>query len=563
MKYAYACSLLIFFVVCAHAATIYPKTFTVKPGFNGEHILKEDLLPGDVLRVTFNAEKCYELKSCDVDDAQKLGWQKNDCTFTLLIKESFDREKMLKSRFYGTMVKTCGDGGSGKKEEVLLDWDLIGKFSVYGDCEGADHDNGRTPKAAMVSGGKTGDLDRAGEAEYKEERTGNTIRKWFKGTFEGKYTGLYTYLLTVDPPAKAPKQLKVEDKPCPDDNKVQVKFVYFGCTDDGGIAAKLEKDLITINNFAPATEVEELQKKLDDAKAALEAAQAAEEQAKTESENADKEAAEKQAAYDKALGDNEDVKKAQDALQEAKDKLKEAQDDLAEAEKKVVSRQNQLDSFVARKDEIIETVGEETYQLNLESRQRQLEEAKEDVKTEQEEVAYREGRVQRREEQLKRAIEANIEALRPFKEAAEAAKAAATEAKTAYENAQKATEEAQKAVDDAQKALDDAIAKGNAELLAFWQQWYNGTLVHEEGHRRIAYFYADKITEWMNTFQAWGWSPEEKRAAQLGKEHFKVVLNAYIAKTLKEHEDFQKHYDSPQGSDHGEKQDQWDWGQLK
>ena len=559
MKYALACSLLIFFVVCTNAATIYPKTFEVEPGFNGEHILKEDLLPGDVLKVTFTAKKCYALKSCDVDDAQKLGWQKNGCTFTLVIKESFDKENMLKSRFYGKMVKTCGEGGTGG-EEVLLDWDLIGKFSVYGDCEGADHDNGRTPPAAMETGGKTGDHDRAGEAEYKEDAN----KKWFKGTFGGKYTGQYSYLLTVDAPARNPKQLKVEDKPCPTDSKVEVKYVYFGCKDDGGIAAKLEKDLITINNYVPAAAMEALKKALDDAKAALEAAKAAEEQAKQESENADEEAAEKQAAYEEALSENEAVKKAQDRVAKAQERLNKANKDLADAKSRVESLKKQLADFVDLKDEFIKDFGVETYELNVANREKSIADAEEDVIDEQGDVEFAERSLERAEEALQRAIENNLDELGPLKEAAEAASAVAEAAKAAYENAKKATADAQKKVDEAQKALDEAMANDeNAERLAFWQQWYDGTMVHELGHRRIAYFYADKITDWMNTFQAWGWSPEEKRAAQLGKEHFKVVLNAYIVKTLKEHEDFQVHYDSPQGSDHGEKQDEWDWGQLQ
>ncbi len=543
-------------------AATYAKTFTVGPGHNGEHYIKTNAKVGDVLEVTVVPVECYEMKSCEVDDGAKLGWQsKGNCTWSLTVTDEMETAKDLKARFYGTLKRICGEGESGGAPEDIP-WDLTGKFTVFGECEGADHDNGRSPPAGLVTGGKTGDFARNGEAQIVQEG----LSYWATGTFGG-YPGHYVYLLTVDETAKKPVQLgEVEEKGCPDNENVKVKFVYFGCDDSAGIGAKLETDLIEINRYAPAQAIDDLVDALAQAKAALEAAKLAEAQAKTAAEAAAAKAEKAQQDYEQQLGEQSEVKAAQDRLAKAQARLDKAQDKLDDANNELQGRQGRLDEHVANKDNIVKQFGEDFYNSTLISLQDLVDKSVKKVAQRQGSVDAERPGVERAQRALKSAIEKVKELVEPARQAAEVAKTEAQEKQQAYADAQAATVAAQDAVDAAQKKLDDAkadISDEHADLLAKWEALYPGILEHEEGHRTIAYFYADKITEWMNTFRAWGWAVEEERARQLGAEHFEAVLTAYINNTLQEHEQFQKHYDSKQGTNHGFDQKDWDWSQLK
>lgn len=558
-------ALLLCSVVGLQAET-YTKTYIVGPGHNGTHWIQSNTKVGDILIVNFEPEECYEMVSCDVDDGAKLGWMPNGpCSFKLTVTDEMEKEKTLKTRFYGQLKRTgCDDSGSeGSDEEELYDWDLTGLFSVYGECEGADHDNGRSPPAGLVSGGKTGDLKREGEAEFAQE--GDDY--WFNGTFDG-YIGIYNWdSMFVEAPADSPIQLgDAEEKPCPDNDDVTVTYVYFGCDDSGGIGAKISRDLITINIYTPAVETDALRNALLAAKQALAEAQAAEEQAKQAAAAAAAEAEQKQKEYEEKLDEDPSIAAARRRLAKAKARLDAAQSELKAAQKTLESRERIVEDHKANKDDFIKEKSEQLYNVFLQNYERNVELAKENVAKKQAEVDKQQSKVNEAEADLQRAIDSADEAIKGARDAAAAAAAAAKEAQETYAAAQQATKEAEQAVAEAEAALNEALDKLEFEerdLLEKWQVIYAGTLEHELGHRRIAYFYLDKITDYLNTFRAWGWAPEEERAAALGQAHFHAVLNAYIKSTVDEHDAFQDTYDSPGGSNHGVDQDQWDWGRLQ
>jgi hypothetical protein len=138
------------------------------------------------------------------------------------------------------------------------------------------------------------------------------------------------------------------------------------------------------------------------------------------------------------------------------------------------------------------------------------------------------------------------------------ANAARKKTEAAYAAARKATADAKAAFTAANKK-----AKAQEAIDAAWTVNYAGTLVHEEGHRRICYFYADKLTDMLNHLRAWGYAPTKERAEELGFDRFRVAYRKEVTKILAQDIAMQAAYDAPDGSDHGQKQEKWNWSRLK
>jgi len=108
---------------------------------------------------------------------------------------------------------------------------------------------------------------------------------------------------------------------------------------------------------------------------------------------------------------------------------------------------------------------------------------------------------------------------------------------------------------------EDKAAEADA-LDASWKQVRDGTLLHENGHRRICYHYTDKLTDMLNHLRAWGYAPKEERAAELGKKKYQDEWVDRVGAIQKEAREMQALYDSPAGTNHGQNQGNWNWGQL-
>jgi len=108
---------------------------------------------------------------------------------------------------------------------------------------------------------------------------------------------------------------------------------------------------------------------------------------------------------------------------------------------------------------------------------------------------------------------------------------------------------------------EDKAAEADA-LDASWKQVRDGTLLHENGHRRICYHYTDKLTDMLNHLRAWGYAPKEERARELGEIHYRKEWTIRVRAIQDEEDDKQALYDSPAGTNHGQNQGNWNWNQL-
>lgn len=92
---------------------------------------------------------------------------------------------------------------------------------------------------------------------------------------------------------------------------------------------------------------------------------------------------------------------------------------------------------------------------------------------------------------------------------------------------------------------------------AAWAGVRAGTLVHEEGHRRICHEATDALTEALNQVVARGWAPTEARARTLARIRFSKCWNDAVIGVQRAHRERQAAYEK--ATSHGQTQDQWAW----
>jgi hypothetical protein len=529
------------------------RTYTVKPGSNGVALITDVAKPDDTLVVNFQAAKGYILVSAECEDSAHLGWKKiADFTFRLTVAKNLAENEIHKAKFLGKIKPVPpenggkGGGGGGKGDavkEALLDWDMIGAFKILSAHEGVGDDLGRTPPAALESSkpGKDKPPVMAGEAVYNE-KTGQFDGSFKEGT--DSFTGQYLSTpAVVDPKTATPEQLgAAEEKPCPDGDKVKVQYVYFGCTTAGKIGGMAVPDVIQINAYNPKPSGAELRKIADQKKAELDKASAAEAAAMKKNDDALAAIGQAELELEKAVSNSAAIKSAQNAVEDAQKKLA-----------AVLKTKEAIDKEWAAVQQLVKDNKLSTTSKRYTDAQALAAAAPGYVAQAQKALDTANANLAKAREQAK-----NDPAVKAAQKKLDDANAARKKTEAAYEAARKATTAADAAFEAADKK-----ATAQEDIEKDWAKSYAGVLVHEQGHRRICYFYADKLTDMLNHLRAWGYAPTKERAAVLGSKQFLKAWNREVDKIRKQDIAMQQAYDAPDGSDHGQKQEQWDWSRLK
>jgi hypothetical protein len=500
-------------LISSAGAETFSKTVIVRPGDNGTLSITNRAAVKDTVTIAFKAKDGYELVSADVDDPDKLGWKPaGDFSFSLTVSDELKRNVNLTARFYGQLRKKPAEAGAGKgpkkkdeEDKELYDWNLQGVFKVLGSHEGTGVDEGRSPPGNLESKKPGGDPVPTEEARYDPET------KQFIGSFrvpdekERTFTGLYkSYPAVADPATRVPEQLgEPELRPCPEGDDTKVHFVYFGAEDAGGIGGMAKPDIIAINSFTANPTAAEAQVDADAKTAARKELQTAKDKAQAEKIAADKVVEAAEATLQAALVKVPSVKAAQKRVDSILEKLK-----TATGQQK------------------------ENLEKNLEDAKKKLNKALQDAAEKKDVIAAQ--------------------------AALDDAKATAT---TADQTLALATKTLQNAIEAEKQAVE--LAEQQADLEEGWTQVYNGTKIHEEGHRRICYFYADKLTEMLKKLRTWGYAPTVERAKSLGALKFEKERNERVLAILEADRAMQRLYDSKDGTDHGINQEKWNWDILK
>jgi hypothetical protein len=496
-------------LISTASAETFAKTVLVRPGDNGTLSITTRAAVKDTLTITFKAKDGYELVSADVDDPDKLGWKPaGGFSFSLTVSGELKRNVNLTAKFFGKLKKKPADAGNGsgkkeKKDDELLDWNLEGRFKVLGSHEGTGVDEGRAPPGSLESKKPGGDAVPTEEATY-DPKTGQ-----FVGSFEGDngrtFTGLYkSYPALADLTTRTAKQLgDPELRPCPEGDDTKVHFVYFGAEDAGGIGGMAKPDIIAINSFTANPTAAQAQADADAKIAARQEAQAAKDVAQAAKIAADKAVEAAEATLNAAIANIPAVEAA---------------------EKQVALILEKLKTATGKQKELL--------QKNLEKAKERLDKALQAAAKNKDVIAAQ--------------------------AALDAAKADATAKEQTLAQASKALQDAIKAE---QQAVE--LAEQQADLEEQWKHVYDGTLIHELGHRRICYFYADKLTEMLKKLRTWGYAPEVARAKSLGQLKFLEERNRRVLAIQDADRAMQELYDSKDGTDHGITQENWNWDRLK
>ncbi len=111
--------------------------------------------------------------------------------------------------------------------------------------------------------------------------------------------------------------------------------------------------------------------------------------------------------------------------------------------------------------------------------------------------------------------------------------------------AEEAVSEAEGNLSSAHKKLVDPRKKIQ-ELEALLDRYFDsipGLVAHEFEHRAICYYFADKLTDMLNTLRAWGYAPDKDNAERLGKSHHRQVWREKVTTIQKEDIAMQKKFD--------------------
>ncbi len=562
------------FCAVGHAATISESVGLVPGSFNLNFGKLQSVQNSDNIVITFYAKSGYELVKSGVSDISDLGWKQKGNTFSVAVgaNKPLAKGSINKTIFLGKLRSIAGGGNNGDK---LLDWDATIAFKVLDDHEGAGRDQLRDPVGAMTTDKPSPAPVQTMLATYHEEiKASNgttTTTRWFTSTLvkpDPAALGHYEGEISADQKtlAKAAKKLgPTEDQPCPDGDKVQVKFVYLGF--DGKIAGLVEPDSITMSKYTGDELIIPAATALAAANEVYSQALAAEKEAKAKVSLAEVDEAKKRKIYNDLVGVDPKVKKAQAEYDAAYAALEKAilNPQLEITQAALTNAEAELAAWKKGKDKTVEQFGMAlyesqfaVYQVRVTMRQAQLASLKQIITDAQKLSDLKEKALAAAKVEAEKKNAAILAAKAALDVASAAAKAALAE----HMKSVKDTAAAKTKVNAAQMALDNAI-KEQKVILQLWAKTYAETLLHEFGHRRIAYFYADKITAMMNGVRFFGYAPTEIRAQVLAKDLYAKEKVMMFKETIASCEEFQVSYDSLAGSDHGKKQSQWDWGKLK
>jgi len=520
-------------------ATEYPKPFTVGPGDNGRQWIQKGLKVGDVMIVTFAAKPPYKLVSAYVTSSSGAAWTQTGFTFKLIITKDIDTRSTLEAHWNGEL-SLDGPGGVGqvKVKPKPITWDLTGLYTVLGDHEGAGDDLGRDPIGSLKSDKPNAGKPpvEAGKATYDE-----ATKSWV-GTFtepdapKQTFTGQYeSGTAKVDPKTATPFALGTETKDCPDCGKVKVIFCYYGCTASGGFGGRAIPDIITINTYSSEPELTNQKVLLEKRKMEREAAAAKVKEIEAQIKKLTDELAKAQADLNNAIDAFVKNAAAVKAAQAAVDK---ANAEVAGRQTAVQNAKVRLDKALAKGNQTIIGQAQKVYNHALSA-----------LTISQNHLADAEKKLAAAQNKAREAAnkDPNIIKLQKI-----------IVAKTA---------ERQK-LDDvlskAQTALNAAIAAEAkvVDHITFLEdletQWKNGTkglIAHEEEHRAICYFYADKLTTMLNALRAWGYAQKLGRAQTIGRKRFAFVWKEKARAIQDENDAKQTLFDTL--TNHGEHPEDW------
>ena len=476
----------------------------VGPGKNPEVTITEQAEVGDQVYIIFIAKKGWHFtKKTEVNDSEKLGWRgygKSGHGFQVVVRDDLAIKVFHTAQFIGEMAPDANAGAGAAK---VFPWDINGKFKLLYEHEGVGSDFKRTKPGTLKSEKPTAPPIDSGVATFDK-----VAKNRFIGTFQNCNIGGHTgnpvahegTATSIDLHGKGDDHQTID---CPEGDKVKVIKVYFGVDDAGKIGGLSDPnpDTIEINTFSVAAE-------LAKAEADLAAAVIAKKKADADVVSAKK-------AVDKAT---DDVTKRTNDVNAAIAKLvNTAQRDVDARQKTVAIAQAAETAAKAAFDKVVAD-GAPQSSARYRLAQQVYDQAK----------AMRLAADKALADAMTRLATAKANAEKnPAVIAARAALEAANLAKTAAEKELTAKEAVATAASKAMDAASDLVDEYRDQQKK-WAQVRAGTLIHEDGHRRILHAHIDKMTTMLNTLRVWGYAPKEARAKAIAEAKFKLVRAEHI-----------------------------------
>ena len=525
---------LVLFAASAHGAQIGDlKGVEVGPGTNNEVTITEQAEAQDQLFISFRAKAGWHFTTkTDCNDSANLGWKRyHDHAFQVVLRDDLAIKTFHTARFNGKMAPDDKAGPGTGSIKPDYPWDIDGKFKLLYDHEGVGSDFKRTKPGSLVSKKPEAPATDSGVATVNDE-TGQ-----FVGSFGG-YVGQHLGDVAAHPGTA--KSIDLQEKgdnheiiDCPDGDKVKVIKVYLGVDDAGKIGGlpNPDPDTIQINSFSVDAELAQAQTKLATATTAKDLADAAVTKLKAEIATAETEVARLKATVEAAIVKvvatlQRDVTAKEAALNRALAAEKKAKDDFDQIVKNGAPP-NSARYRKAKTDYDNAVIARSTAQTQLDNAKKKLATARVAAETDAKVVAARE---------------------------------ALTAAETALHTKQTALIAAEATALTAAKAVSDALAevKKYQRQQADWITVRDGTLIHENGHRRILGAHIDKMTTMLNTLRVWGYALKEARAKSIAEIEFKKIRTQHVLTIRQMNLEMQGEGTGYDGvTKHGIEQDKW------
>jgi hypothetical protein len=459
----------------------------VGPGKNPEVTITERAEVGDQVYIGFIPKKGWHFtKKTVVNDTAKLGWQsfgKLGHSFQVVVREDHTIKVFHVAQFIGEMAPDANAGAGAAK---VFPWDINGKFKLLYEHEGVGSDFKRTKPGTLKSEKPTAPPIDTGVATF------NKAMNKFVGSSPRGLIGRHTGDVAAH--VGTAKSIDLQDKGdnhetinCPEGDSTKVIKVYLGVDDAGKIGGLPDPnpDTIEINTFSVAAEL-----------------------AKAEADLAAAVIAKKKA--------DADVATAEKAVEKANDDVNKRTKDVDAAIAKVASFAQKAFDNAVEDEKRAERDFDKVKDAPINSSRYKLAKARYDlaVTTRGAAKAALDKAVANAEENPK------VIAARAALAVAETAKAAAEKELTAKKTAATA---AKKVMDDASDLVDEYVDQQQR-----WVHIRAGTLIHENGHRRILHAHIDKMTTMLNKLRVWGYAPKEARAKVIAEIEFKKFRDKHV-----------------------------------
>lgn len=416
-----------------------------------------------------------------------------------MVREDLAIKVFHVAQFIGEMTPDANAGAGAAK---VFPWDINGEYKLLFKHEGVGSDFKRKTPGTLKSEKPAAPPVDSGVATF-DEATNKFIGSSPRGFFGGHTVDVAAHEGTaksIDLQGKGDDHQIID---CPEGDSTKVVKVYLGVDHAGKIGGLRDPnpDTITINTFSVAAEL---------AKAEADLAVAV-----IAKKKADADVATAKKAVEKA---NDDVNKLAKDVNDAIDKIvKSVQRDVDARQRAVANAQTAETTAKAVFDKVIAD--------KVSPNSARYRKAKQDY---DQAVLVHVAADKALDDAKKRLATAKAAAENdPAVIAARAALVLANQVKPATETELTAKETAATA---ANKKMDDVreLVANYQDQQKKWKQVRDGTLIHEEGHRRILHAHIDKMTTMLNKLRAWGYAPKEARAKVIAEIEFTKFRDKHV-----------------------------------